>query len=524
MSGLQKQQGYADIIEEIADDLLGFVSMEVPEECEHCVLQIDNSVRSLLNFDKPKVMVYGIYNSGKSTLINALMKQEVAEMADRPMTDQISEFDRGEYVLVDSPGIDAPIQHEMVTEEFLNKCHIILFVISSKGGFEGLYNYQKMADLIKKDIPFVIVLNERGYAIKPEWSSKEKTLRKAEHEQELKSIQYKIIENLIKVTGDKDITKKYEVYVLNAKKALAGIQKNKEPLYRSSNIDVLDKRIVQLVQGGAATKVLKQPVTNLKNCFDYIESQIARQMQEGSKNNFVTKIDILRKKQENFKDEMRILIRQATSSRIDEIASYYASNNAEAAEGEAYTIFQDVEDKYTSKLTDLLVYIERSFRDIDGISVMADASSNLLFDLKPKDYSKRNIGIVETEEKTKPIKEKEKKGFFDFLKSKRKREEEKRERLEREAELLNERNQNKLNELIRVRQEARQYAASDMFELQNILITIINAGIVEKFEEIISYVQTVDIENKQLREEGRRKLRELSAIRKKLVDFENKLL
>lgn len=207
MNGLQKQQGYDDIIEEIADDLLGYVGMEIPEECEYCVSQINDSVRSLLNFDKPKVMVYGIYNSGKSTLINALMKQEVAEMADRPMTDQISEFDRGEYVLVDSPGIDAPIQHEMVTEEFLNKCHIILFVISSKGGFEGLYNYQKMADLIKKDIPFVIVLNERGYAIKPEWSSQEKILRKAEHDQELKSVQYKIIENLIKVTGDKDITK-----------------------------------------------------------------------------------------------------------------------------------------------------------------------------------------------------------------------------------------------------------------------------------------------------------------------------
>lgn len=523
MSGLQKQQGYADIIGEIADDLLGFVSMEVPEECEYCVSQIDDSVRSLLDFDKPKVMVYGIYNSGKSTLINALMRQEVAEMADRPMTDQISEFDRGEYILVDSPGIDAPIQHEMVTEEFLNKCHIILFVISSKGGFEGLYNYQKMADLIKKNIPFVIVLNERGYAINPEWSSQEKALRKAEHEQGLKSVQYKIIENLIKVTGDKDITKKYEVYVLNAKKALTGIQKNKEPLYRASNIDVLDKRIVQLVQGGAATKVLKQPVTNLKNCFDYIESQIARQMQEGAENNFAAKIDILRKKQENFKDEMRILIRQATSSRIDEIATYYASNDAEAAEGEAYTIFQDVEDKYKAKLIDLLVYIEHNFSDIDGINTMTDASSNLFFDLRPKDYSKRNIGIAETEEEIKPIKE-EKKGFFDFLKSKRKREEEKRARLEREAELLNERNLNKLNELIRVRQEARQYATSDMFELQNILITIINAGIVEKFEEIISYVQTVDCKNKQLREEGCRKFRELSAIRKKLVDFENKFL
>lgn len=97
MNEPQKKQGYATVIEKIANDLLGFVSMEVPEECECCVSQIEDTVKSLLVFDKPKVMVYGIYNSGKSTLINALMKQEVAEMADRPLTDHISEFDRGEY-------------------------------------------------------------------------------------------------------------------------------------------------------------------------------------------------------------------------------------------------------------------------------------------------------------------------------------------------------------------------------------------------------------------------------------------
>lgn len=525
MSELQEKQGYAAVIEKIADDLLGFVSMEVPDECEYCVTQIDDTVKSLLDFDKPKVMVYGIYNSGKSTLINALMKQEVAEMADRPMTDQIAEFDRGEYVLIDSPGIDAPIAHERVTNEFLNKCHIILFVISSKGGFEGAYNYQKMAEFIKKDIPFVIVLNERGYAMKPEWTSEEKALRRAEHAQELKSVQYKIIENLTRVTGDKNITQKYEVYVLNAKKALTGIQKNRLQLYEASNVGVLDQRIIQLVQSGSAVRVLRQPVTNLKVCFDYIEAHIAQQMQEGSTRNFAAKIDVLRKKQENLKDEMRILIRQATSNRIDEVAAFYVANNAEAAESEEYMIFQDVEDKYTSKLTELLAYIEQSFRDIDGVCSMTDSSSNLSFDLKSKDYSKRNMGVRENDkEVAAPIHEEEKKGFFDFLKSRKKREEEKRERLEREVALINEQSQNKLNEQMRMRQEARQVAVSDMFELQNLLISIVNAGIVEKFEEIVSYLQSIDCENKQLRDEGCKKLRELAEIRRTLADFENKLL
>ena len=137
-------------------------------------------------------------------------------------------------------------------------------------------------------------------------------------------------------------------------------------------------------------------------------------MQEGSEHNFAKKIDVLRKKQENLKDEMRILIRQATTSRIDQIAAFYVANNAEAADGEEYSVFQDVEDKYTSKLTEILAYIKRSFKDIDGVSSMIDSSSNLDFSLKVKDYSKRNMGVQEADEDSAPIREEEKKSSWNW--------------------------------------------------------------------------------------------------------------
>ena len=50
MSELQNKQGYAAHIEKIADDLLGFVSMEVPSECEYCVSQINDTVKSLFAY------------------------------------------------------------------------------------------------------------------------------------------------------------------------------------------------------------------------------------------------------------------------------------------------------------------------------------------------------------------------------------------------------------------------------------------------------------------------------------------
>ena len=48
--------------------------------------QVNKKVLGLLQEQKPKVLVYGIYNAGKSTLVNVLCGKEVAEVGDRPTT------------------------------------------------------------------------------------------------------------------------------------------------------------------------------------------------------------------------------------------------------------------------------------------------------------------------------------------------------------------------------------------------------------------------------------------------------
>ena len=154
---MEKKRDAASRLNGVAQDFVRFAGEEFADDFSYFSEKTEENVISLLDVGKPKVMVYGIYNSGKSTLINSLCREEVAETADRPMTAQIAEYDRGDYCLVDSPGVNAPIQHEIVTEDYVNKCHIILFVISSKGLFEDRANYEKLAKLIAKEIPFVIV-------------------------------------------------------------------------------------------------------------------------------------------------------------------------------------------------------------------------------------------------------------------------------------------------------------------------------------------------------------------------------
>ena len=72
--------------------------------------QVNKKVLGLLQEEKPKVLVYGIYNAGKSTLVNVLCGKEVAEVGDRPTTAKTQPYDAGKYILMDTPGSDAPIE------------------------------------------------------------------------------------------------------------------------------------------------------------------------------------------------------------------------------------------------------------------------------------------------------------------------------------------------------------------------------------------------------------------------------
>lgn len=214
------------LINDFKSNVLSSGYIENTKMVQELETQLSENIEKLLSADKPKVMVYGIYNSGKSTLVNSICRKKVAEVADKPTTDTVTEYDAGPYILVDSPGVNAPIEHEKLAEKHLNGCHVILFVISSAGIFEDRINYEKMIELINREIPFYIVLNERGTQIPPKEEGEEKR-RKAisEHENELNDIKRKIIRNLIEVSGNKEIAEKYEVIVVNAKRAWNGVEK-----------------------------------------------------------------------------------------------------------------------------------------------------------------------------------------------------------------------------------------------------------------------------------------------------------
>ena len=113
----------------------------------------------------PRIVVFGTYNAGKSTLINALVGREVAAMADKPETDKVTPYPWRGYTLDDTPGIDAPIEHEKVTRAHLEGADAVLFVIASDGVLEEQLTIDEIAALMRGRVPLrIIVNNKSGFA------------------------------------------------------------------------------------------------------------------------------------------------------------------------------------------------------------------------------------------------------------------------------------------------------------------------------------------------------------------------
>lgn len=112
-------------------------------------------------------LVFGHYNAGKSTFINALLGQEVAPMGDVPLTASIDRYEWKGHTLHDSPGINAPIEHEKVTDDFIDReCNAVIYVISTGGSIEESATWERLCRFVSQKKAVLIIVNDKsGYEL-----------------------------------------------------------------------------------------------------------------------------------------------------------------------------------------------------------------------------------------------------------------------------------------------------------------------------------------------------------------------
>ena len=148
------------------ENLINFsmVLAEIAETIKEkdCVFRLNNTIKQLQS-TRPRVIVYGKYNSGKSTLINALISQrgeEVTATADSPKTAVSKAFEYRSADLLDTPGILAPKDHEQVAKDTLLNAELILFVVSTQGAFDEAKVVSELHQIIDSGRPVLIILND----------------------------------------------------------------------------------------------------------------------------------------------------------------------------------------------------------------------------------------------------------------------------------------------------------------------------------------------------------------------------
>lgn len=182
---------------------------------------IDHKLANL----QPSIMLYGIYNAGKSTLINALMGAEHAAVSDRPETAAIHRYDWHGYQIFDTPGVDAPAEHQQITEAHLASVEVVLFVMSTNGAFDESSIYKRLAQVVLNQKHLIIVLNDKT----------------GTDEQNKHAILNKVNENLLKaLKKNADLMAQIPVVFLNARTGLKGRLEGKKLLVQKSNITQLE--------------------------------------------------------------------------------------------------------------------------------------------------------------------------------------------------------------------------------------------------------------------------------------------
>ena len=203
---------------------------------------------------KPEIMVYGIYNAGKSSILNELMGDDKAAVNDVPTTDKVTYYEWQGYKIADTPGVMAPIEHENVTQEHLKKADIVLFIMSTTGSNERAENYKRMKEIADAGKKIIIVLNDKNGDL-------------GKNNDTIPIIKLQVAVNMKKV-GIENVDEKYCIVTVNARRAKKGRTENKPGLWAKSGMGELNNVIMTELKATTSFDVLRGGIRQIENILE----------------------------------------------------------------------------------------------------------------------------------------------------------------------------------------------------------------------------------------------------------------
>ena len=224
---------------------------------------IEKLYKEKIENTKPQIMFFGLYNAGKSSLLNELLRDDVAKVADVPTTDHVDYYNWRGYTIADTPGVGAPIEHEEVTNEAIRKADVVLFVMTNAGSFEKKENYVRMKDIVDAGKKIIIVINDKSNFLPQECY------------EEMMQVQQKIYDNMM-VLGINNVKERFTILFVNAKLAHKGRMANKPLLWEKSQIAELESYILSEMKNSDDFAVIRHAIDEINKDVEAIREQLSQ--------------------------------------------------------------------------------------------------------------------------------------------------------------------------------------------------------------------------------------------------------
>ena len=319
---------------------------------------------------KPEIMVYGIYNAGKSSILNELIGQDLAKVQDKPETDKVTYYEWQGYKLADTPGVSAPIEHEDVTQEHLKKADIVLFVMSTTGSTELQDNYNRMKKIADSGKKIIIVLNDKNGDM-------------GRNDESIRIIKQKVDMNM-RQTGINNVENKYCIVTVNAERAYQGRKKGKEALIEKSGMNELKDVVLAELLKTSSIEVLRQSIAELEKILTNFITELQDEENSAVLKKMNQVLDTFDREKISMFRQVNLFIDMQSDSLAATLPQkiWDAGDNASAAEAllkdEAEKIVKKVEEEIRHQLEDTLAVLTlelKSFVELKTPENNEDAQS-----------------------------------------------------------------------------------------------------------------------------------------------------
>ncbi|MEO9241116.1 dynamin family protein [Pseudomonas inefficax] len=314
---------------------------EVDGLCETYNPQAVASIRELSRAKKAQagasIMVYGVYNAGKSTLINALLGQELAAVADVPETARVQGYRWGDFEVLDTPGIDAPLEHEAITREQLVQSDVVIFVVNPLGVVEEEKTLDVLLELVLAGKMIFLVLNCKS-RFDPI---------------DLARIKDELSERIQQKAGNQKVLGHIPIVEVNARSALKAKLENKQNLLNSSGFPKFESDLAGFFASVEQKAIVARVATELRSFLDATVAELDKHQDQASIKRLDAFYGEIARREIDIRHGLKSLI-EAKAAYIGKSTIAALNQNVDGAQGKIEQLIGQANEQVCSELEDAL--------------------------------------------------------------------------------------------------------------------------------------------------------------------------